>query len=318
MSLTYAVTAGPAAMEIEKATLSFNEIPLTISGRIFDYPGEPKVDLKLVVPPLAVDQALAKIPSELTSSLAELQPAGEIGAEFNLSGRLEETDKLLQSGEIRLAPLSMMVSGTPAVLSGTLRMKGDTLQSENLQLQMAENRADIDLRIDNLLGEIKQVKSTFKAERFALDPLLQGSAVPAAAVTPTRKEEVLFPLAIPVDAQGKVTIGETLYKGLVIRDFVLDYRLQDNILTVQDLRGEVAQGRFAGSARSDLGKKVPAIACKIEFARDSGRSPVNGLFPPGRRYGFRHDGPAGLYAGSRRRGTDAEKECICRRKDSVD
>ncbi|MFA5517245.1 MAG: AsmA family protein, partial [Desulfuromonadales bacterium] len=303
LSLNYAIAATAAAIDIEKATLSYSQIPVVIAGRVTDYTGAPEVNLLLTLPPLAVEQAIAQLPAELSKSLSELQPAGEVGGEFKLAGAVDKAKELLQAGELRFAPISILVNGERAALLGALRMDADSLHSENLQLQMGENRAEVDLKVENLFGEIPQVRSAVRAERFALDPLLQGTAAPGAAVSEPAGKEEPFPMAIPVQAEGSVSIGETLYKGLTIRDFDLGYRLQDNVLTIQRLNGHVAEGKFVATARVDLGKPAPVFSTKLDLQGIQANPLVSAFFPEAAGTVF---GAMNLQASATGQGADAQ------------
>ncbi len=267
LHLDYALAADlkAAILEIEKATLAFNRIPLQITGRIEDYAAAPKVNLRLVIPELLLEETIKNLPPELIAQLSDLQPAGKVSGNFQLVGAVSEPKKLLRKGELQLGAISVLVNGARPALTGTLKVVDDSVRSENLQMQLGENRAAIDLQMENLLGEIIRVRSNVRAERFALDPLLQGSAAPVAATGQPAAEKDTFPLALPIEAEGNVTIGETVYKGLSIRDFDLSYRLQKNILTVQRLNGKVANGTFAITGNADLGKKLPTSSVRLNL-----------------------------------------------------
>jgi AsmA protein len=267
LNLDYAIAADlkTAILEIEKATLAFNGIPLEIAGRVEDYAAAPKVNLRLTLPELIVEETIKRLPPEPLASLAELQPAGKLSGYFQLVGTVSEPKKLLREGELQLASVSVLLNGVRPNLIGTLKIAGDSLRSENLQVQLGENRAAIDLQMENLLGEIIRVRSNVRAERFALDPLLQGSAAPVAATASPAQKKETFPLVLPVEAEGSVAIGETVYKGLSIRDFDLRYRLQKNVLTVERLNGKVANGTFAVTGNTDLGRKLPPSSVRLNL-----------------------------------------------------
>jgi uncharacterized protein involved in outer membrane biogenesis len=55
-------------------------------------------------------------------------------------------------------------------------------------------------------------------------------------------------------ASGEVKIGETLYKGLEVKDFLMRYKLEKGVLTVDDLSAEVAEGQVSSRMKVDLNK----------------------------------------------------------------
>ncbi|MCD6197913.1 MAG: AsmA family protein [Deltaproteobacteria bacterium] len=71
-------------------------------------------------------------------------------------------------------------------------------------------------------------------------------AAPGAALPPGLK------------AAGEIKIGQTLYKGLVVKDFLLQYALDKGVLTVKDLSSKVADGQIRSKIKADLNK--PGLA----------------------------------------------------------
>jgi len=71
-------------------------------------------------------------------------------------------------------------------------------------------------------------------------------AAPGAALPPGLK------------AVGEIKIGQTLYKGLVVKDFLLQYGLDKGVLTVKNLSTKVADGQVRSKIKADLNK--PGLA----------------------------------------------------------
>ncbi|MBW2080848.1 MAG: hypothetical protein JRI27_07820, partial [Deltaproteobacteria bacterium] len=59
-------------------------------------------------------------------------------------------------------------------------------------------------------------------------------------------------------AAGEIRIGQTLYKGLVVKDFLLQYGLDKGILTVRDFSTKVADGQVRSKIKAELNK--PGLA----------------------------------------------------------
>jgi AsmA protein len=265
-------------LTLGESTVRFNQIPVMFAGTI-NYADEPRVDLRLSVPELEVGPTLAALPQGLVPPVAEFDPAGRISAWAELRGAVAQTEALLQQGEVRLNQVSVHLGESRAALDGLLRLGPGTVSSQNLVLHVGEERATVDLQVTNLFGEVIDVKSAVKAERFALDPLLQTAAAPvAAAEEPTR--EPYEPLDLPLRAQGTVSVGQTLYRGLTINDFLLTYRLEKNVLTVQQVTGKAIGGSFQGNARVDLGNPQPPFRAAIEL-QGLQADPLVSAFLPG-------------------------------------
>ncbi|OEU77386.1 MAG: hypothetical protein BA872_03935 [Desulfobacterales bacterium C00003060] len=74
-------------------------------------------------------------------------------------------------------------------------------------------------------------------------------------ISPTAPAAALPP---GLKAAGEVKIGQTLYKGLVVKDLLLQYSLDNGILTVKDLSTKVADGQVCSKIKVDLNK--PGLA----------------------------------------------------------
>jgi AsmA protein len=55
-------------------------------------------------------------------------------------------------------------------------------------------------------------------------------------------------------ASGEVRVGRTLYKGLEVKDFLLQYNLEKGALTMKDLSAGVAEGQVSSRMKVDLNK----------------------------------------------------------------
>jgi AsmA protein len=104
-----------------------------------------------------------------------------------------------------------------------------------------------------------QLTHTMRAQRFDLDPLLAAAAAPAAAADQSSgvekesaSKEELGPFDIPLDLTGSIQVQEALYKGLSVTDFAVKYTLRDNVFSIENLSGALAQGTFTQQAQVDL------------------------------------------------------------------
>ncbi len=263
LRLDYGVRTDLAAarVDIDKADLDFNGIGLKVKGRVENYSSKPLLDAVVETAELNIRSVLAAVPQALVKDLGPLDPNGVVHARLNLAGAVDAPVKLLKDGTVQLKDVQATMGELRPALTGTINLKGDSASASQLQLKAGENLAFIDFTASNLLGKPIAVTSQINAERFLLDPLLKTSAAPAAATAkapaaPSKgKAEELGPFDLPLKADGKVRIGKTIYQGLNIDNFALDYRLVNNVLTVDRLTGNIAGGSFNQTARVDLGKK---------------------------------------------------------------
>jgi len=285
------VDLAKTAVQITKASLNLNGIGLDLSGRVVDYAKTPQVDLVLILNELDVREALAAVPKELIAQVEELDPAGTVHARINLAGTVDKPLALVKTGEISLSGLQASAGGIRPALTGNLALAGDQVSAEHLKLNLGDNSADINFKASNLFGKPIRVSTLVTSDRFLLDPLLKGGgAAPAAAGqetadvsgSPSAKQkpaEEIGPFDLPVNADGEVKIGQTLYKGLDIADFLMKFRLENNVFTIDTLTGKVAGGTFSETSTIDLGKKGLVYDAKLNLSGVQADPIVNAFAP---------------------------------------
>ncbi|HSH12783.1 MAG TPA: AsmA family protein, partial [Desulfurivibrionaceae bacterium] len=96
----------------------------------------------------------------------------------------------------------------------------------------------------------------------ATAPAAPGKVGPSGQVAPAKEAG---PFDLPLTAEGEVQIGETVYKGLAVSNFRLVYQLKNNVLTVSRLDGGLAGGRFADTARVELGQSPLVFQTRLEL-----------------------------------------------------
>ncbi|MFP3982869.1 MAG: AsmA family protein [Desulfurivibrionaceae bacterium] len=250
-----------AVLTLNKAAADLNGIKINAAGEISDYTSAPLVDLTVNLPALKLTEALAAAPESLVKDISSMDPAGTVNAELNLSGPAGKPGEMLEQGVVELASVQAGVTGHRPQLSGKIDLKGDSLSSRDLNLRMGDNRADIDLKAANLFDRPIAIDSKITSQRFEIDPLLKATSAPAGAgkesprTTKKKGDAEIGPFEIPVKATGSAIVDTALYKGLEVENFDLAYRLENNVLTVEHMTGEVAGGNFTKNARVDLGRK---------------------------------------------------------------
>ncbi|MEZ4598945.1 MAG: AsmA family protein [Syntrophotaleaceae bacterium] len=278
-------------VEIPQGRISFNGLPLTLAGSITDLKSAAKVDLDLTLPDVEIQQAVAALPAGLVKPLAGLDPAGTLGASFELAGPLAEGIwETLKNGEIRLKDVRADLAGQRAALSGLLRLQGDDLTGENLAVAIGPNRARFDLQARDFTQKPINMTTALTAERFNIDALLaqkepDGSKSetkgPAKADTGPGKKQEIGPFDLPIRLSGTAVIDQALYKGLTIQQLRSRYYLRDNILVVEELTGKVAGGTFGETARIDLGKKGLEYTARLNTKNIQLDPLVSAFFPKG-------------------------------------
>jgi AsmA protein len=263
-------------VEIAKANLNLNGIMVDLSGQVVDYSGSPKIDLVAILNDLDLRAAMAAVPKGLVSQAEGFDPAGTVRARFNLAGSVDKPLTLLKAGEVNLVGIQASVGDLRPSLTGLISLAGDQVTADNLSLKLGDNTADISFKASNLFTKPIVVSSLVTSERFLLDPLLNAGASPVVAdgqktgVPGTSSgegsAEEIGPFDLPIKLDGEVRIGQTVYQGLNIDNFLMRYRLVDNVLTIETLTGKVAGGTFNKTATVDLRKKGLVYKAKLNLA----------------------------------------------------
>lgn len=257
-------------LHLETLEIDYNGIKVNTAGDVKSVLSAPELALAVTVPNLQLRQALNSVPKAITGDVSSLDPAGSLNVVANISGGLSEAAGLLKSATISMDSVQATAGGHRPALSGTLRLVGDELTSEKLNVRLGDNKADINLSAQKLFAETIMVNADVSSKRFELDPLMKGGVGSAVATdqsstgkgSPSSKEE-LGPFEIPLHAKGIVKVDEAVWKGMSIKGFLAHYELKNNVLEVSRMDGQVAGGSFSNSARVDLGRKGFAYSARL-------------------------------------------------------
>jgi len=262
------------SVDLKKTTLSYNGLPLVVQGQVTQFQTAPAIDMQLSLDKFELQKVAESIPKKFADQIKDLRPGGQVDAKIHVAGPVSAPMKLLQDGEIHLQKVSADVSGIQPELQGGIFIKGDSLQSKDLQVMVDGNTANIDLQASNLFGKPIKLTTNISSQKFLVDPLLAGGAAPAAtkaaetapqSATASVTAQEIGPFDIPLDAKGTVQVKEALYKDLTIDDFLMRYTLANNILTVETVTGKMAGGTFEKSARVNLAKKGLEYSGKVSL-----------------------------------------------------
>lgn len=250
---------------LEQTSVRLGDLRAGVSGTVEQLLTAPVADLAITLPRTDLAQALASLPAEQVKGVAGLAPAGAVEGRIQLRGALARPKELLQGGDLLLNAVEVNAAGQRPAFSGRLRLSGDRLTSEGLQVRLGGDSAQLDVSARNLFGKPLQVAADVTARRLLIEPLLAGGAAAkpagggqagtdaagAAGAKPAAAGEV-GPFDLPVQAAGTIRIGETVWKGLAVRNFVAEYDLRDNQLKIVRMTGNFAGGSFTNTAHIDL------------------------------------------------------------------
>ncbi len=286
VALDYVVAADLKGGELVlgESLLEFNGLRVGFSGLVKDFAGAPRLDMEITLPDLDLKTAQAAVPAALVKDLQPMAVSGNLKGRFRVAGPVSEPLQLLREGELNLTNVQASVAGLRPALSGALVIAGGGLSSRALTLKAGENLIQLGLKIPSLSASPLALSTEMSAERLDLDKLLpaagqsaEGQKKPAAVKAPTPAE--IGPFAIPLKADGTVKVASVLYHGLPVKNLLVRWRLVDNIFTVDELSGLVAEGSLAGNARVDLRKKGLSYASSLKLQKVQADPVVTALKP---------------------------------------
>ncbi|NIA08579.1 MAG: AsmA family protein [Nitrospiraceae bacterium] len=200
-------------------------------------------------------------------ALKEL-PDTEIGADLNLALQLGRNFKSIRyQGNLHFVADSIY-GGLRPHISGNSKFNQDHL-AYAVDVDMESEKAHISGEAKNYT-KAPDIYLNITSDSIHLDHLLDlVAALPVASQErrPSRGVGAVVPPMAPaaalppgLKAAGKIKIGQIFYKGLVVKDFLLQYALDKGILNLENLSAGVAGGRIDGKMQADLNR--PGLAYK--------------------------------------------------------
>ncbi len=227
-----------------------------LSGTVARVGSGPTVALgaKLIAKDLT--KLAAGLPPSLGEKIEKLALAGGLELNLKLAGAAKQPKELLQGGELTLNTVQLTAGGQRPTLAGQLLLGKDSLESTGLTLTLKEQKLAIGLKAANLLATPIRLSMAISGDTLDLNKLLPAkAAAPASAATKSAAKPEPGPLKLPLIANGTVSLNSLLFRTLSISKPSLSWRLADNVLTVDSLKGGLAGGSFSDTARVNLGVK---------------------------------------------------------------
>ena len=234
---------------------------LALEGKVANLSTKPTLDANFRLTDADLKKIVSGLPPGLTVKIKSYDPAGIVNVKLHLAGAVAAPKELLKNGELELKDVTFNLPGAPRpVLAGKMTLKGSE-SSGNFTLGIGEDKLQISLAASNMFAKPVTINSDVKSERFDLVRFIGKKDPPAAAGAKPESG----PLNLPVRATGSIQIAQTSYKGLAVTGLNLKYKLADNVLTVDQLSGNVAGGSFSDTARIDLGQKGFSYSTRLKL-----------------------------------------------------
>ena len=248
-----------------KAEASIPGVTIALAGTLSKVGSAPTINGDLSVMAKEVAAAVKGLPPAMGEKLGKLALSGGVEARLKLGGAVKQPKQLLRGGEIKLSGLSLAAGGLRPALTGALTLGSDSLESMGLTLVLGEQKLGVNLTAKNLFAKPVVIGLGIDGDRVELDKLLPQKKGGSAGSAPGQAAAEPGPVNLPLEAGGSVRIATLLYRGLAMEAFNLAWRLKDNVVTVESLKGKGAGGNFSASGRLDLRSRGFAYAAFLDL-----------------------------------------------------
>lgn len=271
-------------LTIEKADTNINGILMAASGNVLYSSTEPILDITAGLPMTSISDIVASAPPKLVEPLVDMRPAGRLGAQVHISGSFDKPEELIEEGEITLDKIGVTINELAPEISGVLVLEKDTAASDNLVINLAGDIVHMNFNADNLMGPVIRAKHSMTADRLDIGLILDAMGIEEAEVEhppdePPVKGEEPGPFDFPIEIIGDARIANLFFRNLTLTDFDLKYQFSDNVLTINRLHGDIADGTVSGNARAELNRKPIAYNADISVTDTRAEKIINALYP---------------------------------------
>ncbi len=242
-------------------------VELGFDGTVSRLTNGPMLDGQATATIADLAKAVAALPPGFSAKVRSFSPSGKISAKVHLAGEVKEPLALLKDGELKLDEIRLAAGGQNPVISGTVTLADKALSSRNLAVVLGKNRLDLQLKTSPLDRKPLAIELSANSESLNIDALTPAKkATSSSAPDKTGGEGAEpGPLKLPLAVSGTVNVKSANVKGLSLSGLSLRYRLADNILTIDGLKGGIAGGTFLDTATINLGTRGFAYSTRLSL-----------------------------------------------------
>ncbi|MFW6334872.1 MAG: DUF748 domain-containing protein, partial [Desulfosalsimonas sp.] len=287
-------------IEIRKADVNANDIAAEATGTVSDFDSDPRLDISVSLPETKAPVIIAALPEKMAEQAGSMADfSGSVSAELRLAGKAAAPERLLESGRISLKKLGGKAEGVEFGATGDIDLSSDLISSENLEIDLGEDRVFIDFEVTEFFSPPVRITHTAEAETLNLDYLLaaaesispagrNGAATGSDQSGDRQKDggkddktdvSSSAPVDLPLFVSGRIRAKEARLRNLSARDLETVYTLEDNIFTVESFSAAIAGGNASGSARADLGKQDLEYSAEISLGSIAPDELIKELYP---------------------------------------
>jgi AsmA protein len=205
---------------------------------------------------LDLAKVVAGLPSGVSAKLLALSPGGGITAKIHMSGPVKTPTAMLTDGEVRLEKVRFAAGGQSPVLSGKVDITNGALLSKDFSVVLGKNRLNLLIKTTPLNKKPLAVELSANSESLDLDSMLPSKKAKERTSPPAEGAGTEpGPIKLPLSVGGAVNVKTARFKGLDLSGLSLRYRLAENTLHIEDLKGTTAGGSFLDNTRINLGAR---------------------------------------------------------------
>lgn len=282
--LRYAVHINLESLDIriEKADLTIQEIPASITGEIKKVKTSPEVDMALSLPrgnTAKILKALAPF-----AEIKGLGLSGDIAAEVKLKGMPQKIDTMKAKGNIMMDQVGIVYNDIDAIVDGDIQLN-EKLINVNLKSTLGKNTAEIKGSVSNYFKN-QNISLNIYAKKLFLDELMpeakNGETPPSAGKAkpaPEKSEKEAEPVDLKITANGEIRVDSALYKGMTMNDFLTKFEFKNNRLNISEMTAKAGKGKFNLNSLIDLSRRGYTYNLSSNLDSLHADEVVNALFP---------------------------------------
>ncbi len=285
------LTGGAGQITFDTSSLSLPSFKADLLGRPFELQlNVPKYDTLVVNGRVSGGADLAKL-AELRGE--PLPAQGEVSVNLNFSGPVKELSAMRITGPVQLSNISYRAAflKVPArIQTATLRLTGTGVSAERIPVALGNSDVALSFSSQRLLtymlsgerkGAIPAVEFTARSRRLDLPEVwsdtakygygqlmsarLAGRKLEGRDPTEIAKERYKVAGLPPLQANGKVEVGQFINPPTEGRDVRFDVTLRDGLLELKNFGGRLYGGQLSGGLTLDLSKAQAPYPLRYEF-----------------------------------------------------
>jgi len=242
-------------------------VELGFSGTVARLTNGPLLDGQVTAAVADLAKALAGLPPGISAKVRSLSPSGKVSANIHLAGEVKTPLAMLKDGEVKLEDIKLVAGGQNPLISGTVALADRSLSSRDLAIVLGKNRLDLQIKTSPLDRKPFAVELSANCESLDIDALTAAKKVktPSSPAKADSDRAGPAPMKLPLTMSGAVKAKTVTVKGLALSGLSLRYRLANNILTVEDLKGGIAGGSFLDAATINLATRGFAYTTRLSL-----------------------------------------------------